>query len=569
MPEINFTSEKDSHVMSLLDAVRAKYGTSVKAIGNASENPITISGKQVNEVGFEEISQKQSAWSELAVVALDGLRINCLFLKAATSELPLNPFSVTSREGLKWKELSLANNLFERWAHVFEICYFARELKALRLDGNRLEKVSHVAKFPPGTCEQIERLDLANMALTWEDASLLSRTLVDLASCNIVTIRKLVSLTSLPNLEDLNLRSNPLTDLSVDRETKFQKLSRLNLASTLLPTLTSLNPLPCHFPALKALHTTYTPLAASHPHARLFTIARLPLLESLNHTIITRNERLDAELYYRGWIADLLLRAKTTDESNQIRREHPVWEYLCDIHGEPESIVRKGRENNGLALQSPKHPPVSLGANLIRFVFVGVQRTELPSPPSLPGGMTTRSDDSTSELIQDLPRQIDIYRLKSLVGRHYSIPAMYVRLVLETNEWDPVPTTQLGGLDWGGSSSNDDDDDSDDVLDISGGWDDRDADNYNNKMDDMKPSTSSSSKEDDMVGKGRRKREREEGEKKKWVRREVVIPDSTRSIGDWVEGDVARVRVERSMGEMGAEEEVLKLTEEEMVMIQH
>ncbi|KAL8629424.1 hypothetical protein Q9189_004874 [Teloschistes chrysophthalmus] len=626
MPEINFTSEKDSHVMgswlgvewdnphkgkndgshneiryfdcwirapnvasflrpsrpfdqpqSLLDAVRAKYGTSVKAIGNASENPITISGKQVNEVGFEEISQKQSAWSELAVVALDGLRINCLFLKAATSELPLNPFSVTSREGLKWKELSLANNLFERWAHVFEICYFARELKALRLDGNRLEKVSHVAKFPPGTCEQIERLDLANMALTWEDASLLSRTrfshdmlrVVDLASCNIVTIRKLVSLTSLPNLEDLNLRSNPLTDLSVDRETKFQKLSRLNLASTLLPTLTSLNPLPCHFPALKALHTTYTPLAASHPHARLFTIARLPLLESLNHTIITRNERLDAELYYRGWIADLLLRAKTTDESNQIRREHPVWEYLCDIHGEPESIVRKGRENNGLALQSPKHPPVSLGANLIRFVFVGVQRTELPSPPSLPGGMTTRSDDSTSELIQDLPRQIDIYRLKSLVGRHYSIPAMYVRLVLETNEWDPVPTTQLGGLDWGGSSSNDDDDDSDDVLDISGGWDDRDADNYNNKMDDMKPSTSSSSKEDDMVGKGRRKREREEGEKKKWVRREVVIPDSTRSIGDWVEGDVARVRVERSMGEMGAEEEVLKLTEEEMVMIQH
>lgn len=106
----------------------------MKAIGNASENPITISGKQVNEVGFEEISQKQSAWSELAVVALDGLRINCLFLKAATSELPLNPFSVTSREGLKWKELSLANNLFERWAHVFEICYFARELKALRLE---------------------------------------------------------------------------------------------------------------------------------------------------------------------------------------------------------------------------------------------------------------------------------------------------------------------------------------------------------------------------------------------------------------------------------------------------
>ncbi|KAL9576799.1 MAG: hypothetical protein Q9212_006812 [Teloschistes hypoglaucus] len=462
----------------LLDAVRAKYGTSVKVIGKASEKPITIGGKQVDEVGFDRISQEQSAWSELAVVSLDRLRINCLFSKAPNSELSLNPFSITSLEGLKWKELCLANNLFERWVHIFEICYYARELKTLRLSGNRLERVSQEAKFPPGT------------------------------------------------------------------------FSRLDLASTLLPTLTSLNPLPCHFPALKALHTPYTPLAASHPHARLLTIARLPLLESLNYTIITRNERLDAELYCRGWIADLLLRAQTIEESNQIRREHPVWDYLCDTHGEPESIERKRREE-GPALQ-PKYPPVSLGAKLIHFVFVSLQ---LPPPSSLPG-MTTRPD-TASELIQDLPRNIDIYRLKSLVGRHYSIPSMHVRLVLETNEWDPVPTTQLGGLDW--ASSNDDD--SDDVLDISGGWDCAD-----NNMMDRKPSTSVVKPDDPgrIAEKTRRKQEREERKKNRWVKREVVIPDSTRGIGDWVEGDEARVRVE-STGELGAaSEEALKFLEEEM-----
>lgn len=385
---------------------------------------------------------------------------------------------------------------------------------------------------------------------------------VDLTSCNIRKIHHLVFLTSLPNLEALYLRSNPLTDLSVDRETKFRKVSTLNLASTSLPALTSLNPLPYHFPALKALSTTDTPLAASHSNARLLTIARLPLLESLNHTIITRNERQDAELYYMHLITELLLGAKTIEESNQIRREHPVWDHLCDTHGDPESIIRKRRENSP-ALQ-PKYPPVSLGANLIRFIFVRLPSTKLPSPPSL-AGMTTRTD-STSNFMCDLPRHVDIYHLKSFLGRSYSIPAMYVRLVLETNEWDPVPTAQLGGLDWGSSN----DDDSDDFLDISGGWDRADD---NNRMD-IDPSAASKSDEISnpaaIAEKLRRKQEREERGKKRWVKREVVIPDSTRGIGDWVEGDVARVRVEemaeKSMAEMGASDEALKLLEEEILM---
>ncbi|KAL8640722.1 MAG: hypothetical protein Q9228_002379 [Teloschistes exilis] len=577
---------------SLLDAVRAKYGNSVEPIDKASEDPIIIGGKQVNEVGFDKIAQKQSAWSELAIVSLDGLRINCLFPKTANSELPLNPFSMTSLNDLKWKGLYLANNLFERWADILQICHFARELKALRLSGNRLEKTSPAAKFPTGTCEQIERLDLANMALTWEDASLLSRTRV-LSSAyyglrfwlsapksiflpfeyltspsmrhSLYKLSREASRTTcfdLPNLEALYLRSNPLTDLSVDRETKFRKVSMLSLASTSLPALTSLNPLPYHFPALKALSTTDTPLAVSHSNARLLTIARLPLLESLNHTIITRNERQDAELYYMHLITELLLGAKTIEESNQIRREHPVWDHLCDTHGDPESIIRKRREN-GPALQ-PKYPPVSLGANLIRFIFVRLPSTKLPSPPSL-AGMTTRTD-STSNFMCDLPRHIDIYHLKSFLGRSYSIPAMYVRLVLETNEWDPVPTTQLGGLDWGSSN----DDDSDEFLDISGGWDRADDDN---RMD-IDPSASTKQEEISdpraTAEKLRRKQEREERRKKRWVKREVVIPDSTRGIGDWVEGDVARVRVEemagKSMADMGASDEALKLLEEEILM---
>ncbi|KAI4255704.1 MAG: hypothetical protein LQ352_002421 [Teloschistes flavicans] len=447
---------------SLLEAVKAKYGTSVESKTKASGDPIIIGGKQVNEVGFEKIAQQQSAWSDLPIVSLDGLRINCLFSKTSKLELPPNSSPGDSLKDLKWKELSLANNLFDSWADIFELRHFVRELSTLGLDGNRFVKISQEADFPTGTFEQIQRLKLDS------------------------------------------------------------------------------------------------PLTASHPNARLLSIARIPLLESLNHTTITSNERQDAELYYMKLIADLMLGAKTTEESNQFRREHPAWDYLCVKHGEPESIIHKQKKNDP-ALQ-PKYPPVSLGANLIRFIFV--HRVTLGRPPSLPE-TTTDADLSFTGAVytRDLPKQVDIYRLKSIVGRLFSIPARHTKLILETNEWDPVPTTQLGGLDWDSSS---DDDDSDAFLDISGGWDRAD-----NGIDDP----SAASKPDDpgiLAEKTRKKQEREERKKERWVKREMEIPDSTRSIGDWVEGETARVRVERlverSLVDMGVSAEALHALEQEMLM---
>lgn len=119
---------------SLLEAVKAKYGTSVESKTKASGDPIIIGGKQVNEVGFEKIAQQQSAWSDLPIVSLDGLRINCLFSKTSKLELPPNSSPGDSLKDLKWKELSLANNLFDSWADIFELRHFVRELSTLGLE---------------------------------------------------------------------------------------------------------------------------------------------------------------------------------------------------------------------------------------------------------------------------------------------------------------------------------------------------------------------------------------------------------------------------------------------------
>ena len=56
-----------------MDALRKKYATSVD--GSKDKEAIRISGKTVEEVGFDKISQQLSSLHELRIVILDGLCI--------------------------------------------------------------------------------------------------------------------------------------------------------------------------------------------------------------------------------------------------------------------------------------------------------------------------------------------------------------------------------------------------------------------------------------------------------------------------------------------------------------
>ncbi|KAL8677702.1 MAG: hypothetical protein Q9224_007167, partial [Gallowayella concinna] len=48
----------------------------------------------------------------------------------------------------------------------------------------------------------------------------------------------------------------------------------------------------------------------------------------------------------------------------------------------------------------------------------------------------------------EIPNQLSIYRLKALLGHHYNIPALEIKLVLETDEWDPVVAERAEDDDW-------------------------------------------------------------------------------------------------------------------------
>ncbi len=93
---------------------------------------------------------------------------------------------------------------------------------------------------------------------------------------------------------------------------------------------------------------------------------------------------------------------------------------------------------------------------------------------------------------------------------------MEIRLVLETDEWDPVPAAKPEDDDWSCSEDEWSEDESDDSTEVKEG------------------------------GKKNRKTGKEKDKDKNlWVRREIELVDSTRSVAFWVEGREARVRVER------------------------
>ena len=119
-----------------------------------------------------------------------------------------------------------------------------------------------------------------------------------------------------------------------------------------------------------------------------------------------------------------------------------------------------------------------------------------------------------------IPRTVDVYRLKGIVGRLFGIRPMSCKLIWETGEWDPV------GEEAGWSVSEDESDCEVDER-VEGG-----SDGENN----------------DVLRKGKRdglwRGGGEERQKGKWVRREMELVDGTREVGFWIEGKEARVRVE-------------------------
>ncbi|KAL8712326.1 MAG: hypothetical protein Q9220_003477 [cf. Caloplaca sp. 1 TL-2023] len=557
-------SKKVDGSRSLLHAILERYGSDGAQLEQEANAPLTIiSGKPVENIGFDTISRKVSTWSNLKIVSLDGMCINGLYEGSVTTPPGKCDIKSTLLPNMQWEELDLSRNLFEDWDDILSIGLALEQLRVITLCTHRL--------FP-----NLDALSLAfnplssppNPSVAWIISRLLYLTTLDLTSCSLTALQSLSFLADLPNLQILILRSNPLKTLYTEPSFTFPRILTLDLTSTHLATFSTLDAIPSTFPRLTSLKTSKTPLSTSDPSARLLTIARLPQITSLNNTPIPTHERQNAEIYYIHQITALLLAAETRDQEQAIVSQHPVWQYLILKHNEPDSLIQKrnSRANEaGQPASGPRYPPVSVGAHLATFTFhhTAVADTDTKNE--------AKEKDICEEHTLSLPILMNIYSLKAHISKKcFRIPPLQMRLIIETEEWDPVPPSRLEEEDWTvteDESSNDDDDDDDDEPAAPGN--DESSLNTHN-ADDTDPITSgenditgaaidasNSSAATEILGPRIPSRRREQNEKAKakvkkrkernrWTRREIEIPDSARKISHWVEaGQCVRVRVER------------------------
>ena len=298
-------------------------------------------------------------------------------------------------------------------------------------------------------------------------------TTLNLAANNITTLSDLHPITSLANLTILSLSSNHITTTHTHGHSApcFHNLLILDLSANLIASWKVISQLPEVAPELTSLRISGNPVfdGLTLEESYMLTLARISKLKILNHSTITAGERTNAELYYLTRIGKQLSTA-TFGTVGEILKEHPRYNGLCDIHG-PPSLDRSTYEEH--------LPENTLTARLIEVTFFRHDGLERKSK---------------------IPRSVNTYMLKSVVGKLFDVEPMHLRLIHETDEFDPVKETVNEDDKW---EVEGDDEDSEDVM---------------------------------IEGTGTRPAA--------MVRCEVEIADGTRTLGQWVEGTEARIRVE-------------------------
>jgi tubulin-specific chaperone E len=99
-----------------------------------SDDQIEISGKIVEEVGFEKIRELLADLHELRIVLLDGLCIGGLLAtQSSSTEEQEREISKIQETCPNIRELDLSLNLFEDWQDIAMICSALKNLQSLKL----------------------------------------------------------------------------------------------------------------------------------------------------------------------------------------------------------------------------------------------------------------------------------------------------------------------------------------------------------------------------------------------------------------------------------------------------
>ncbi|KAJ4380494.1 hypothetical protein N0V86_003849 [Didymella sp. IMI 355093] len=203
--------------------------------------PIRFNGKVAEEVGFDKIRKRLAQLEELKYVILDGLRMwrpEVRQIARSNGELEWPQGHVDIKDACpKTYELDLSRNLFEDWREIAAICEQLDRLRSLRVDGTRFRDTS----LTPVELERCHRifanittLKLEDDLLAWKDLVTITHQFAALttfsASSNFYS--SLTSHVLNPTITDLTLEENLFPSLSsLEPVTKMPNLQRLVLKS--------------------------------------------------------------------------------------------------------------------------------------------------------------------------------------------------------------------------------------------------------------------------------------------------------------------------------------------------
>lgn len=524
---------------SFIEALHEKYASEVDIvfIGSSHGKPATtgagdgeraikISGKEVEEVGFDKIRKRLADLHELRIVLLDGLTMHRPFNELQrrtcnTTGLDLELDHPTTRleqqndvreSCPKVMELDISRNLFERWIEVVSICEQLPDLRSLRCDGNRFLDSSLTSleqRYFESRFRQLHSLYLDDTLLTWtnltECARLFSKITTFTASCNDLrslgiaslphtltsitlednkfqTLADLAPLCDLPQLQKLILRNNQISQVQTDAGKTESIVSfafspslfHLDVSNNAIAQWSFISALPSVLPGLTSLRISNNPLFTSLYTADnvpltpddgyILTIARLPSLQTLNFSTISSKDRLNSESYYLSQIALAISRLPSDVPAETVIGQHPRYAELCEEYGDPE-IVRK----------APAVNPNTLAARLLR--------------------LRLRLNGQEAATIE-VPKRFSVYTVQGLVGRTLDLQPFRIKLIWETGE------------------------------------------TYDGRTDDISPEGPWNSDNDEDEERNRGKIV------ERIASREVELVAGTRPVGTWIDGDEAIVRVD-------------------------
>ena len=502
-------SRKPDPARTLLEAIKFKYAPVANRDGNGPDGAIEISGKLVEEVGFERIQKQLSVLADLKIVLVDEMVVSGIAPRTTLEDDVHKAQLELGRICPNIVELDLGWNVVEMWQDVVDTCTALKKLKILKAGGLRLRNLT--AKITDAhPLRRIEELHLNECKISpmqllevlfsggqcsFQSLRTLSLSLNDLDSfamfgeveklqCPSVTtivldnnkFRDLSSLSALfalfPGLTTLSLQGNAISSLGLDSPISFPTLETLNLAGNQIPDYSFIDRLPTLFPHLTSVRISRNPLyeqprqqdesaepssaarrqqfapsPTSDSTSYYLTLARIPKLKSLNYTTITSRDREEGEIYYLS-VAEKelksLLEAELAKHSSSrtsveervalARQKHPLYSTFCAKY-DRENILQQQEQHSTEPFSTlpekkshlDRYAPGTLGSRLVDAYFFVPPTSSTPAPSS-----------TTEPYHRPLPTTISVYHLKSLVARHFSLPALGFKLIYESHEYDPV-----------------------------------------------------------------------------------------------------------------------------------